>query len=764
MRNNMDIEEHIKFKQHLADEYPTVHARIAQKVMKIRDAIAGSDSCGLLEYTRSIVLPIHINKFSEYDYTSEENAIVRAQEYIQSVLVSSVSTFVSSTPLDVQQACWTQIIKDYIELFQECNRFHHYWAAHVELSGLIEKKFIDSIVEAQFMYQVRGNRYQISELDPIKRLITPHNDILYQLFGIGADDVVKGLEKLQYSLTQGIIDAFFSIRDRYDALLDEPQNCLVCSQDTPAFSQEQINAVDKVFGLALHNVSEITGWSDRFIDALSIGVGEDERFFSSSEFAGWPIIELPIMKAPFIKIDGIAYVFAYYSFFDNVYRNIQRAICRLDTGYVEIWQSRQCTASEEMVKDAFLRLLPGATAYISNYYPIGTSLKQMNENDIILIYFNYLFIIEVKAGSFPQTPPITDFNAHIDAYNKLAQVADTQCSRVVNYISSHSPAAFYSQDREKKFELLPLSEYKEVFTFSITVDNFNEFAAKAEKMSFISLSTKTIVISYDDLIAYSLYFDSSVYFLHFLEQRKASLEVPQIALNDELDHLGLYIARNMYSQGLSGFKGDMVHWDGFRRDLDVWFSMLKVKPTEAKKPVQPIPKLIHDIIDFINVRMTNDNLAFAHLLLDMSIDARIAFVSQIKRALIRCRETQHTLALNDAGDFRYCLFVECPNITVLSPEEQYNYVYAAVIRNESLPLFWIVLSFNQDESLVNVKAKVCRFSDIPADEVDRLRELSNIRAARHVNIYKKKKGYILGSDPCPCGSGKKYMECCKKKP
>ena len=47
----------------------------------------------------------------------------------------------------------------------------------------------------------------------------------------------------------------------------------------------------------------------------------------------------------------------------------------------------------------------------------------------------------------------------------------------------------------------------EIYTLSLhdalpilTVDNFNEFAAKAEKLSIISLKEETIVISYDDLL------------------------------------------------------------------------------------------------------------------------------------------------------------------------------------------------------------------------------------------------------------------------
>lgn len=51
--------------------------------------------------------------------------------------------------------------------------------------------------------------------------------------------------------------------------------------------------------------------------------------------------------------------------------------------YLEDWKEKQTQASEEMVKELFLKLLPGAEAHVSNYYPVRNSLKQTNENDIM---------------------------------------------------------------------------------------------------------------------------------------------------------------------------------------------------------------------------------------------------------------------------------------------------------------------------------------------------------------------------------------------
>ena len=44
------------------------------------------------------------------------------------------------------------------------------------------------------MYWVRGNRYQIFELEPIKALLPPHDDALLELFGVSSSAVIDGLE------------------------------------------------------------------------------------------------------------------------------------------------------------------------------------------------------------------------------------------------------------------------------------------------------------------------------------------------------------------------------------------------------------------------------------------------------------------------------------------------------------------------------------------------------------------------------------------
>lgn len=744
------------------EEYSKIKKRIDEKIQKIKNEISICNPLMLLKFTKDMAMLSQMNKFSELDYTNEENVVIKAQEYIQSILVSSENHFNHTESDEEQEKRWHLVLADIEDLYNEFVYFYHYWSAFKKDTGEISDEMMHYIVEYQMLYLVRGNRYQVFELEPLKNLLPIHNDVLVELFGVTADQVIEGLVKLEYSMSQGLADAWMDMGEKYNEfcekveLGEDPESAIEDAQDI------MNPIVEKIFGEALNNISRVTGWDFRLIDALSLGIGECNSFFDGTEFSGWPIMEMPTKKKPFIRIDGVSYGFDYYSLFDNIYRALQKEIFRIKPEYVDTWSKRQNLASENMIKCLFLKLLPGATAYTGNYYPVGNSLKQMNENDVLIIYENYLFIIEVKAGSFPQTPPINDFDAHIKAYTKLAQEADSQCSRTIKYIDGHQPALFYDVDKHKKFEINSISEFKEIYSFSVTVDNFNDFAAKAEKSNFITLSSKTIVISYDDLLAYEKYFDSPIYFLHFLKQRKLAMDIPQIALNDELDHLGMYLKHNMYSITASEYSAEQrMYWYGYRQELDDYFCRLYLPGLNPKKPIQDIPHEIKEILQLLEQGIEKNKIDVAHFLLNMSSEAKKDFCKAIHHALSRQPEIGRMVAMSAFSEIKYCLFVSTTGIKAWNLSERQDYVLSAILSNKSMPIMWINLDYDKDGNLLDVNGKELSYCDILANDIDRLKELSVEYAKSRIASYQRQNHRKVGrNDLCPCGSGKKYKMCC----
>lgn len=166
-------------------------------------------------------------------------------------------------------------------------------------------------------------------------------------------------------------------------------------------------------------------------------------------------------KKPFINIDGISYCFDYYSLFDNIYRVLQKTIKEIEQGYVNTWSHIQQNTTEIMVEDLMKKILPGCQSYRNNYYPKNKSLKDCAENDILVVYDNVLFIIEVKAGSFVYTLAITDYEAHIKSFKALVEKADYQCDRTLKYIQKQDVARIYDREKNKKVDII-YSNYSDV--------------------------------------------------------------------------------------------------------------------------------------------------------------------------------------------------------------------------------------------------------------------------------------------------------------
>lgn len=764
MRNLSSPEQHAQIQECYKEEYPKTKERIDQKIDIIRKKVSVCEPLGLLKFLKDMSVFSQINVFSEIDYSNEENYIIRAQEYLQSILVSTVNHFDDSELKEEQEKRWHSLLADTEELYKEFIYFYQYWSAYKVGTGEISKEMLLYIVESQMLYLVRGKRYQVFEVDPLRKLLPPHDDVLLELFGTTAEQIIKGLQKLAYFLSQGVADAWMDMGNQFDKLFKSPDFKLDSEEIADEVRYLFSPHIEKVFGVELNDIIHITEWDTRLIDALSLEIGECRTFFDGSEFSGWPIMELPTKRKPFIKIDGVSYGFDYYSIFDGFYRTLQKEVFLQKPEYVEIWNQRQNLASEEMVKMLFLSILPGATAYSENYYPVGSSLKQMNENDLLITYEKNLFIIEVKAGSFPQTPPIIDFSAHIHAYTKLAQEGDSQCTRTIRYNSEHQPAPFYDANRNIKFEIDKLSNYIEVYSFSITVDNFNEFATRAEKLSYIKISSKTIVISYDDLLVHANYFDSPIYFLHFLKQRKSAIATPQIALRDELDHLGMYIRHNMYSITASEFSADhRVIWHSYREDLDNYFCKLYLPELNPIKPKQIMPNDITEMISVLEQSANENRIEVAHFLLDLSSDAKEEFLEKIHYALRRQSEIGRMIQIFAFGEIKYCLFVTIPGINLISAKERQDYVLAAVLADKTRPIMWIDFDYDKDGKLLGLKGKQCSYSDILPADIDRLEKLKIQHVKSRIESYQRQNHRKIGrNDPCLCGSGKKYKKCCIK--
>lgn len=254
LKNNMSTKEHTEYEQYLKSEYPKQILKINSEIKKIREEILKCDPLQLLSFSADNTLMGFINLFSESEISN--NYINRSTEYIQSILVSSPQTKIETEDTDPSEKFY-QIINEIDNLHSMIRQFYFSFAANIkELYPDINDSTIELMIEAQLMYLVRGHRYQIFELEYYENLLTEHNDIFLELFNTSSKDIINGIKKLQYSLTQGKFDAFNSL---YRCFEDYQSGNKTIEEFSHEKKTEHYDIIDKCLGSKLRNVYEVTG-------------------------------------------------------------------------------------------------------------------------------------------------------------------------------------------------------------------------------------------------------------------------------------------------------------------------------------------------------------------------------------------------------------------------------------------------------------------------------------------------------------------------
>ncbi|SCX06989.1 SEC-C motif-containing protein [Lachnospiraceae bacterium YSD2013] len=725
-----------------ADKLPEIENEIKSRVYDIREHVTAVDPIKLLCFLTNCNYMAIVGKTSESQNSPEEDMQLRSVEYVQSVLISSESKYQKNPVSDDQS--YADILEEVKELYMSMFQYFLSWSCNEKD---LPPEEIEYIVYTQMMSQVRGTQYQQFRIPMIEELIRPHEDEIMSAYGISCSEIISGLTKMEYNLSKGWLEYLLNGID-----LDG-----IRAGDYSSYQ-------DVFYDTSLYDVKKNTNWPDSLIKDLSYEIGEDKSFFEDDKYAGWPLLNLPVAKKPFIRVDDTSYCFDYYILFDYFYRNLQKIIVAKTKGGVDTWNRIQAKASEEIVASVFNSLLPGCVTHISNHYPIIKKGKKENaENDIIVQYEDVLLIVEVKAGAFTYTPAITDFSAHKKSLNKIVEVAENQCLRTKEYIESSSKVAFYKADdlKEISFEL-DMSEYSQVYLFDVTLADMNDRASQMERIGVADAKEDIIVLSMNDLWVYKEYFDSSLDFIHFLSQRVLATRSKRLVVCDELDHLGLYIEHNNYSQYVELLDGTgSVYPQQYREDIDVYLSKINMGE-EATKPRQNCPIEIRKILEIILSKKIGRKTLFSNFLLDMAGNERSRFVDSVYKLAKREKELGKMIPSIGSGENSYVMTVNIPDIENWSLSEQKEYTLANMVKYQKPFFYRMEIVMDGKNEIKDVNFDYLTIKDISPEKMDLYREKGEEYAKTRVSLAlsKANKNKIYPNEPCPCGSGKKYKKCC----
>jgi preprotein translocase subunit SecA len=700
---------------------------------------------------------------------------MRMIDYVQSV-IAAVKPQVYAE--DVNDDDWSKLKSDVTTLFHRLTiEYQFCLTAHrrAQDPGL-DMELEDFRFRAETLWMnIRGKRYQPHERQALLDILAPHSEVLVKLFGIDATALVGEFDKILSKLTRGLADAVPELQrfqtdtlDRLEALAREHDTLSVDALKEKLFEDKDLVArggvvIGEVFGMDLFNVGKNTALPQALLDALSWSSGEDTEFFAPGEFCGWPLRIWPIMRRPFIRLDGQVYCFDIFSLFDNIYRVLQRVVVSLEPSYKDTWNKRQQAVSEELPFTYLARLLPGARIYRPVYYWCAPSSgrPQRHEADGLVIFDDHLLVVEVKGGAFTYTSPADDLLAYLVSLRNLLQHPARQGSRFVDYLESATEIPIEDTNRNEIGRLRG-GDFRHVTVCAVTLDAFTALAARAQRLVSVGVDIGPRAVwplSIDDLRVYAELFDNPLIFLHFIEQRMRAGRSQHLDLNDEMDHPGLYVVQNNYSQYAANLMAKEFHrlsFDGFHTPIDEYFSAV-FHGDPPTLPRQPMPPRLAEIIGLLALSNEPRRAELVSFLLDAAGDFRDDFAAAINRALHENDVLCRARPLSFYGEMAMTLYVWSASAPRLSLSAERHTQAVMMARGEANRRL-VELEYTEYGVLAAAHLTHVSLRGLGPAELGRIKAAA-LSLQRWRLQEALSKGKIGRNDPCPCGSGRKFKRC-----
>jgi hypothetical protein len=315
-----------------------------------------------------------------------------------------------------------------------------------------------------------------------------------------------------------------------------------------------------------------------------------------------------------------------------------------------LWERYIRIRADYLEKEA-LRLLKhtlrNAKAYHSlSYEVIQNSTLKQTELDGLIIFDATLFLIEMKSGTLTSSARRGSKDRIKRDLKQLIGEAHSQALRAKDHIEHSDNPVFLAKDGTTV--TIDREEFRRIILVAVTLeplDAYNAALREVSKTGILSERELPWAVSLDVLRVICEINEFPSQLIHYLLRRLRINEIEDIDTHDELDWFGFYLEKGLYFESErkeNEFIYVLSHTTPFD---DYYFYEMGQRQTPAPKPIQPMPKILHDIIMELEGR--HDSLGFSEAviqLLDWSDESRRKFVSLFQR--IR-RMTQRDKGIHD---------------------------------------------------------------------------------------------------------------------
>lgn len=621
----------------------------------------------------------------------------------------------------------------------------------------------DYIFNDLIRLDITGKRYDIFEKEHHKNSLKTIFKYVKEKYSIDEQSLLDGIEHLKTDAIFGLNKAI----EKFEKIMNDNsiENINNISEE---LKKEVLDAISEMFGLENFDVLKITNWPTNFIDIFSTKVGgENINIIDTLNFLKVIKIQNIINTKPIIKIEDKYYCIRIPRLLDNFDKILLKQLYK-DYGEEnkqEIIKSFSQNI-ENYTQEIFFNIFgENALYYQNNFYKKnGKSI----ENDLLIELDDYLFIVEIKSGNFTPDLAYENVDSHIKTLTDLVWKAGTQISEFENELLEHGTIKIYDSNkkRAKLKATLDKSKYKDIFKFAITFEGFNEIAARAEKIGIINLNKNIIVCSIDDLEVYGDFFKNQpINFINYIKNRTIATQNKLINLNDELDHLGLYLDYGCYSMQYDDMakeykKIGMIYFENPRLEIDEYYNA-KYYGNEVEKPKLKYPTNINNIVSFLNNNNNiNHKIIVGNSLISCDSDNLDRFELYIKDMIQFFKVNNRCKYMAVVID-NYLFIVSCCINSLNNEQQLIRDCYANLKISNVKEAYATFIIYDKNENILDIKIIHLTKSDYQYLNDSEIEIIAAHLKSRRKNLELPKRK-VGRNEPCPCGSGIKYKKCCGK--
>jgi len=719
----------------------------------------------------------------EVDVTDDDAIALRMIDYVQSMIAAAPRGEAQKNELTDDD--WRDLRSDVAALFRKVNfEYPSCSTAHRKAEGAAHDDAVEEFfVRAQMHWcNVRGNYYQVHQVEVIADLLKSQSKLIEAAYGITSSELVVELGKIWQSLIFGLHESMTVMFNLHTEVMTGVQRMIeqkeadLQPQSVGELIFEAANrlgygdtlnrSAEAIGNMGLFDLRKVTDFPAAFLDDFSWAPSQETDFLADGEYKGWPLRIQPIFRRPFLKFKETYYCFELHSLFDNFYRQLEKRIFQRSEAEKQEWIRNRKEISEKLPVDYFTQLLPGATVFREIYYPVlseSGGAKNLAEADCVIVYDDHLFIIEVKAGAFTYTSPANDLPAYVKSLEALVGAPSKQGQRFLKYLESAEEVDIFDAKR-RSIGKLRKGNFRCKTICAVTLDPFTELAAQAQHLHKVGVDIGDVPVwplSLSDLCVYRDIFAGPLDFLHFVEQRMRAAQSEKLQLDDELDHLGLYLEHNNYAMHADELSqsGAQLRFNGYRSAIDAYFSAKLTVSNDPSLPTQKVPPRFRELVDFLARQGQPLRSRIASYLLDLDGDWRAELSRWIDEELAAIPLRGRCLPLSTTGSVRLTIFLNIEGLIEQSHEKATEHTQVAMIVTGESDRILLELTYDPNGP-TRTSISTVTLQGLSCEHLERLKEkmtnLKEKRLARSVANF----GKIGRNALCPCGSGKKFKRCC----